>query len=305
MGVAFAAVFRTFGLRAGCASLAVFGLVHGWRYLYLGAFLRLDWLAAAMLGLCQLERRRFGWAGVGIGYAASVRLFPALLLFGPAVHALRAWTRGERPRWPLQLAAGFGLSVALMGLAGGFAGRGFGAWTEFAADIERHADTWAPTKVGLANVVANGAVWLEFAAGTASFGGPWPNPPRRVESWNRDHRAARAALACGLLAVLAFAAWRLPLREATALGLAAVFVAIPLGSYYWVMLLLLPLCGGTAAAIALLALSAAAYAVECFELPVALVHALMSVGIAAVLLGPPLAAVAARATAARPTRESS
>jgi len=294
MGIAFAAVFRTFGLRAGCAAVAVFGLAHGWRYLYVGAFLRLDWLAAVMIGICQLERRRFGWAGASFGYAASVRLFPALLLFGPAIHAARAWLRGERPRWPLQLAAGFGLAVALMAVVGGLSGRGIGAWMEFTQDIQTHAGTWAPTKVGLAGVVANGTVWVDREDGASLLRGPWPNPPRRIESWNREHRLARAALAIALLTVLAVAAWRAPLSHATGLGIAAVFVAIPLGSYYWVMLLVLPLCGGRATAIALLAVSAGVYATACFDPPVALLHAMMSVGIAVVLLGPPLAAVARR-----------
>ena len=87
--LAFAMLFCTFGARTGCLALAVFGLGHGWNYLFVGAFLRLDWLAALMLALCQLARGRSFAAGVLLGGAAMARLFPAFFLSGPAVLAAR------------------------------------------------------------------------------------------------------------------------------------------------------------------------------------------------------------------------
>ncbi|MBW2234502.1 MAG: DUF2029 domain-containing protein [Deltaproteobacteria bacterium] len=70
----------------------------------MGAFLRLDWLAALMLALCQLARGRSFAAGVLLGVAAMARLFPAFFLLGPAVLAARdcgsADARTRRCAWP-------------------------------------------------------------------------------------------------------------------------------------------------------------------------------------------------------------
>src|SRR5215475_11065422 len=63
LAVAFFCVFRSFGLPTGCLALAVLGLGFGWRYNYLGALLRLDWLAAALVAISLLERGRARIAG--------------------------------------------------------------------------------------------------------------------------------------------------------------------------------------------------------------------------------------------------
>jgi hypothetical protein len=90
MGAMFALLFRTYGYRVACLSLAIFGLGYGWRDIYVGSLLRLDWLAASGFGICLLKRERFAAAGACIGYAAMVRVFPALFLLGPALLALKA-----------------------------------------------------------------------------------------------------------------------------------------------------------------------------------------------------------------------
>ena len=54
----FAVICRSFDLRVACTCAALLGLGYGWRYLYVGAFLRLDWMVAIAIGLCLLRRRR-------------------------------------------------------------------------------------------------------------------------------------------------------------------------------------------------------------------------------------------------------
>ena len=68
---------------------------------------------------------------------------------------------------------------------------------------------------------------------------------------------------------------------AAALGVAATFALTPLASYYWLMLLL-TYCAP--AALAILALSALVHAVDALPPPLALPHALMSAGLAVLLL---------------------
>src|SRR5215468_4251069 len=113
LAVALGFVFRSFGLRAGCLVLGVLGLAFGWRYNYLGALLRLDWLAAVLIGLSLLERGRTGLAGALVGYAAALRLFPILFAAGPGLLAARALWRGERPAWAARFFAGLALALCL------------------------------------------------------------------------------------------------------------------------------------------------------------------------------------------------
>ena len=81
--VMLATVWRTFGARATFLAVAILGFGHGWRSIYIGAFLRLDWLAAVVCGVCMLERRRHATAGALFGYATAVRVFPLLFLVAP------------------------------------------------------------------------------------------------------------------------------------------------------------------------------------------------------------------------------
>jgi len=254
----FALLFRTYGYRPACLALAIFGLGYGWYDIYLGSLLRLDWLAASGIGICLLKRERFASAGACFGYAAMVRVFPVLLLSGPALLAAKALLRGERPRWPLRVAAGFGLAV-LLGLAAGSAtGRGVGAWTEFAAHIDRYRQTWSADLVGLDTLFLDSP-----AALFAKLKGPAER--RTVQGVRRklgERRAARIAVVGALLALAGWAMWRSPLDEAAVLGVVPIFALTTPASYYWIVLALVPLRSGRAATIGLLLLAAAMHALE-------------------------------------------
>ena len=113
---------------------------------------------------------------------------------------------------------------------------------------------------------------------------------RRIDSRLAERRPALLALKGAFLASVAAAAWRAGTLRAAALGLAATFALTPLASYYWVMLLLLPLAYGAPAALAILALSALVHAVDALPPPLAFPHALMSAGLALLLLAPAIGA---------------
>ena len=279
LAVALVAIAKTFGFRACCLVLAVLGLAHGWRYIYVGAFLRLDWLAAMALGLCLLERRRPLLAGVCVGYATLSRLFPALLLVGLGLLALRSWWSGERPDWPLRLGAGFAATVALGLLAGCLAGRGVGGWSEFAHNISLHRETWAPNSVGVDSVIVNGDTLLGRLAG-AELPARWPNPPVQAEK-RLEARRPLALLTKGLtLAAVGIAAAVASPTRAALLGLPLCFVAYPLASYYWAMLALWPLAGLRGPAYGVIGLGVLVHVLEMGDPPAALSHALVSVGLA-------------------------
>lgn len=69
-------------------------------------------VAGAVWGLVELERRRWGLAGVGLALGASAKLFPAFLLPGSL---LGRWVVGDREgSW--RLALGFGLAAAIVNI---------------------------------------------------------------------------------------------------------------------------------------------------------------------------------------------
>ena len=241
---AYVAVFRTFGLQLGAASLLLFGTSYVGQFDWIGGcFLRFDWLAALLFAVCALERRRFALSGALLGYATLVRLFPAGLLAGPAVLALRAWRAGRRPDWALRVAAGFGAALLVGVLAGAATGRGFSAWSEFATAIALHADTFLTNNVGLDNLIVYDRAIVERADVDWSLPEPWLAVQERIAARREAHGVWIWALRGGFLALLGLTAWRGSRREAWVAGMVAVFALATLSNYYWILLVLLPFAG--------------------------------------------------------------
>lgn len=67
--------------------------------------------------------------------------------------------------------------------------------------------------------------------------------------------------------------------------IASVFALIPLEAYYWILLIALPLRGGTAATAGVLALGAVLHGVDLLHPGMVTRHTLMSLGLALILLG--------------------
>jgi hypothetical protein len=238
LAATFACVFRTWGYRAGCLSVAIAGLGFDWSFTYVGAFLRLDWVLAVVAGTSLLERRRFAWAGACFGYATAVRLFPILLTTGPLVLACRALLRGERPGWALRFGAGLGAALALALAAGSATGRGPAAWREFATRMQTYRDFLVPNSVSLDTaVVVAGPDFLRRLGPLESL--PYVEP---ITLARHQERRPIAWLAKAALLVLAgLAMWRSSsLAQAAILGTVPIFALTIPPHYYWILLLLAP-----------------------------------------------------------------
>lgn len=255
----FFVIVRTYGLRVACLSLAILGLGYGWRYIYVGAFIRLDWLAATTIGICMLEKRRPSLAGALFGYATLVRVFPVLFLAGPALVAIRSFVRKERLPWLFPLATGFGITLAAGLVAGSLTGRGPSAWLEFAENIQLHRTTWAKTRVGLESILVSEASFTEVQADAEPT---LPATQRQVRSMFDRRQILGRSLQGSLLVLFAVAAWRASVAEAATLGMAAVFALTPIGSYYWAMLIAVPFLRDREGAMAVLFLATILYGVE-------------------------------------------
>jgi len=284
--VLFCFLITTYGSRIGSLCLVVFGLGYPWRYDWIGgAFLRLDWLVAVGVAVCLMRRERYRWAGALLAYAAAVRIFPLALLLGPVILAVRALVRREDLGWAWRFAQGFGLGLALCVVAGGLAGRGFGAWREFTANLETHEETWLTNNVGLENLVLYDLDTVNRKDVDWSLPEPWIRWQEEMNRLEDRRRGAVYALAVFYLLLLAAASWRARRDEALLLGLGAVFALSLLTCYYWAMLLLVPLRGDRRAAAVLLLLSASLYAVHLATPPsFEMVYGVMSCELALLLL---------------------
>ena len=154
--LAFAAIAITFGARATCAALILFGTSYSFgNWVTAGAFLRFDWFAASVLGVCSLKRERWFGAGLLLAWATSLRLFPGFLIGGVALHALIGMLR-ERSllpapglrRFAAGVAVGLLASVSLSLAAVG----GAPVWREFVANTLKHKATTTVTNLGFGAV---------------------------------------------------------------------------------------------------------------------------------------------------------
>jgi hypothetical protein len=263
LALTFFFVVRTYGSRVGALALVIFGLGYPWRFDWVGgAFLRQDWLAALIVGICTLKRERHLWAGALVGYAAMVRIFPVLFVVGPALLAGKDLVHRVNPRWAWRFAAGF-LLVAALGLAAGsVTGRGPAAWTEFAGNLRKHQGSWLTNNVGLRNIFlyekdtfrqerVNRRLIEPFA--------PWALHMERLQG-ERKPLWLGASVLFFLLA--GAAAWRMRREEAAVLGVVFVFAATLLTSYFWIMLLALALLPGWGVAAGWLGVNTALYGVH-------------------------------------------
>ena len=255
---AFWVFFRTFGMRLGALALLVYATGYGWRFFWTGgAFLRQDWFAALLVGVCMLERRRFRSAGALLAYATMVRIFPVVFLGGLVAQAVRDRLRGRATAWFRHLALGFGVAAALLVGAGSLTGRGFGAWSEFAANLEKHSRSWLTNNVGLRNPLLYDGDTYERRMVDWSLPEPWIHWQAHMDQRAHDRRWLVLG-AAGVLGLLALGA---ALRGGTPVGAAVgpslVFAATALTCYYWgmVVVMLVRRHTATATAAALLAMN--------------------------------------------------
>ncbi len=286
LAVMFVVVFRTYGSRVGCLALVIFGLGYPWRFDWVGgAFLRQDWLAAVVVGVCMLKRERFVLAGALFAYATMVRIFPVVFVFGLVVVAIRGLVRRESLGWLGRFAGGFTLSVGVCLLAGCLAGRGAGAWPEFARNLAKHRGTWLTNNVGSKNLVLYGPETVKRRLVNWTLPEPWSMWQVHMDRLQLERRPAVVAIALLMLALAGAAAWRSPPDEAAALGVVAVFAVVVLTCYYWVMLLVLPLRRGVAASVGVLGLCAGLYGLDLVTPSFEMIYGAMSWGLAVLFAG--------------------
>jgi hypothetical protein len=236
-------VVHAFGWRIACVAAVFWGTNYLSPFSWTGgSILRQDWLAALGIGICLLRRERPLAAGVLLGIAALLRVFPLLVPAGVALAAAARMGRQRRialgpsqRRFAAGLALAFAVVLPLSALATG----GFGSWLDFAANSRLHLATPLANHVGLKTVLSYDHQQRTELAGDASLADPmqdWKEARRRKFE---GRRWLFAALVLLYALLVGRAASTHPDWVAAVLGVTLIPVATELTGYYWSALLVL------------------------------------------------------------------
>jgi len=230
-----------FGWRVLCVALLFWGTNHLGQFSWMGgSYLRQDWLAAAVAGICCLRRDRPTAGGFLLATSAFLRIFPALLLGGLALQAAARMLR--RRRWTLSPSHGRAALGALLAagillpLSAVVAG-GLGAWPAFVANSRLHVGTPLVNHVGLRTALSHDPA----SRAEQSFDSSADDPYTDWKAARRDTFARRrvvfAALVLAFAVLLARAAERHEDWGAAVLGIGLLPVAGEVTGYYYGILL--------------------------------------------------------------------
>jgi hypothetical protein len=195
-----------------------------------GGFLRMDWLAALVLGTSSIKIGRYKTAGALMAYASLVRIFPVVFVFG--LGSKWVWGLARRRHWNRRYAGFFVAftltAVALVGLSVVHDG-GVARWEEFADKIALHDSLSSPVRTGfkrvlLADVAADAASWHAMKATKLALF-------QRVQWlwWT---------IQIAVLAACFLAARRFEDYETVALGYVIAYFLFAPSFYYYVMLVI-------------------------------------------------------------------
>ncbi len=240
-GLIWIMVIRSFGVRTALAAGAFWlGNFPGRFYWTGGAFLRQPWLFCSVAGVCGLRAGRHLLAGVALGAASLLRIFPATLLFGPLLNIFRSLVGGGRPRLSLpdgRFLLGLGLSILLLVPAATVSSGGVETWRALANKLVTHLDTPSTNLMGL-KVVAS---YTPATRAAKLVRGGTTDPYRRWRESRQqvfqERRTGFLALVGLFVLLLARAVWGREPWRAAVLSIGLIPMATSPSCYYLSILL--------------------------------------------------------------------
>lgn len=224
LGLAITAVVWAYGVDAALwTALFLFVTYSGRWPVYSWAFLRYDYVSALVIAMCAIKRGHPFVAGLLTGFAATLRLFPALWMVGPGLKGVAGLIERKVHRPLLVVLAGFLLSVAVLE---GFAAASLGPATIgiHLSDMSQHteAEQLSSRRIGLDLALAYRGTVLP------------KNLAERTKREIGERRPLRWVLAGGILVGLGFALRRAGDDEAYAYGFVPFFLITTASYYYYV-----------------------------------------------------------------------
>jgi hypothetical protein len=154
--VMFAAIAWAFGWEAACVAAIFFGCNPLASFLWTGgSYLRQDWLAATVAGICALKKTRSALGGGGLAYAMLLRVFPGGLLLPVALRmAWIGWRERRLDRPAARILAGAALCTIVVAVASGIATGGMHSWRDFGRNTAKLTSTPSENLVGLRTILS-------------------------------------------------------------------------------------------------------------------------------------------------------
>jgi hypothetical protein len=236
-----ACVAWAFGWRATCVALLFWGTNHpavfGWVG---GGFLRQDWLAATIVGICLLRKQRPTAGGFLLMTATLLRIFPGVILLGFGLQALARMGRSRRFTLSVshrRMIAGGLLATALWVPLSAWVTGGFDSWLAFFENSRVHVSTPLVNHMGLPTVLAYDGSTRAEGSHRAGEDDPFAEWKQARRDTFEKRRGLYVALVAAFVLLLARASERQPDWVAAILALGLLPVAVELTGYYYAVLL--------------------------------------------------------------------
>lgn len=153
----FAGIWWAFGLEIFAVAATFFAVNFPSRFYWNGgAFLRYDYLALVVLGICMLRKKKHAVGGAMLAAGAAFRLFPLFFAVGPAMQGFWRWFKEKAMPLPhRRIVLGALIATAIM-VPGSLivAKGGVEVYQEFAINTQKHSDTPLTNHMGLRTVLS-------------------------------------------------------------------------------------------------------------------------------------------------------
>jgi hypothetical protein len=232
-------IWWAFGWRVTCVALLVFATNFPSRFYWTGgSFLRWDWLFYLVAGICCLKKDRPLLAGLAVGYATLLRVFPGFMMVGPLLAGLHhLWKKRELDRTAFRFFAGAALAAALLIPISLKVGGGTQAYVRFVQNTAKHKETPLTNYMGLRTVVNYRFDTVGRKVRDDRLQDPWIKwKQARLRGWQEARWLAYAAIAA-FLVILGFAVKERPLWMGAALGVMLIPFGVELTCYYYAFIL--------------------------------------------------------------------
>jgi hypothetical protein len=149
-------VVWAFGWRSAALGLIFWGVNHAARYFWTGgAYLRMDFLAALIIGLCCSKKNKPVAAGILLAWSALLRIFPGFVIGGVLLKWVYKLVQNRKTpidRSSKRLVVAF-FAMLIGGVVLSTAVWGTQAWPAFAANSKKHVSTPLTNNMGLKTAV--------------------------------------------------------------------------------------------------------------------------------------------------------
>jgi hypothetical protein len=227
-----------FGWRTAAVAMLVLATDFPSRFYWTGgSYLRWDWLFYTVAAICCLRKDRPLLAGLALGYASLLRIFPLLIFAGPLLAAAFEYWRDRRiDRRSIRFFAGAAIAAAVLLPLGALEAGGFDAYRKFADNTLKHKETPLTNHMGLRTLAAYRPAEAGHVLFEQKAADPWLRWKNARLAAFKEAKPLYFALVLGFLVLLALAARGREPWIAAALGIAFIPVGVELTCYYYAFL---------------------------------------------------------------------